>query len=206
MASNEKDGMGRVDHKVVWLGLIVIVIGLLVPGHDLARAANPASIGAVYQASAPEDSIARSQRGTVSQRIARTVVSLEYGRPVARGRELFGALVRWRRIWCPGADSATTFSTSTDIRINGETLPAGRYSLWTQPNRDQWTVMFSTVAAVWHTRYPGARRDALRLTVTPREGAHMETLAFYFPVVDGREAELVLHWGTTVVPLSLEAP
>ncbi len=198
--------MKRVVRLAVWLGLAATVVWVLVPGGYLARAANPASMAAIFQSPTPEDSIARSQRGTVSQRIARTEVSLEYGRPVARGRELFGAVVRWGRTWCPGADSATTLITSTDIRINGELLPAGSYSLWTQPNRDQWTIIFSTVAAVWHTRYPGARRDALRLTVTPRKGAHMESLAFYFPVVDGRKAELVLHWGTTVVPLSLEAP
>ncbi len=198
--------MKRVVRRAVWMGLAATVAGLPIHGGDGVHAMHRASVGAVSQAPTPADSIAKSQRGAVSQRIARTEVSLRYGRPVARGRELFGALVRWGRTWCPGADSATTFVTSTDIRVNGETLPAGRYSLWAQPNRDQWTVIFNTVAAVWHTRYPGARRDALRLTVTPREGAHMETLAFYFPVVEGREAELVLHWGSTVVPLRLEAP
>ena len=58
---------------------------------------------------------------------------------------------------------------------------------------------------MWHTRYPRGQ-DALRLTVTPREGDHMETMAFYFPVVEGKTAELVLHWGTVVVPLALEVP
>jgi hypothetical protein len=46
----------------------------------------------------------------------------------------------------------------------------------------------------------------LRIPATPRAGAHMETLAFYFPVVDGKHAELVLHWGTTVVPMSIDVP
>jgi hypothetical protein len=58
---------------------------------------------------------------------------------------------------------------------------------------------------VFHTRHP-PDSDVLRVEVTPREGAHMETLAFYFPVVDGHRAELVLHWGTVVVPLALEVP
>ena len=49
-------------------------------------------------------------------------------------------------------------------------------------------------------------QDALRLTVSPRPGPHMETLAFYFPVVDGRAAELVLHWGRVVVPIQITAP
>ena len=66
-------------------------------------------------------------------------------------------------------------------------------------------MIFNRTAQAWHTRYP-AGQDVLRVKVTPRTGSHMETLAFYFPVVDGRKAELVLHWGTVVVPLSIEVP
>jgi hypothetical protein len=146
-----------------------------------------------------------SQHGTVSQRIASTTITLSYNRPVARGRELFGHLVPYGRVWCPCADDATTIETSTDVTIEGETLPAGTYSVWTEPQPDQWTVIFNRNARAWHTRYP-AGQDALRVRVAPRTASHMETLAFYFPVVDGRKAELVLHWGTTVVPLRIEVP
>jgi Protein of unknown function (DUF2911) len=144
-----------------------------------------------------------SQRGSVAQRINETTITLDYSRPVARGRELFGTLVPWGRVWCPGADDATTIEVSTAVMVNGQELPQGKYSVWTIPNADKWTVIFNRTAAVWHTRYP-AGQDALRIDVTPRTGSHMETLAFYFPVVDGRKGELVLHWGTVVVPLSLE--
>jgi Protein of unknown function (DUF2911) len=146
-----------------------------------------------------------SQHGSVSQRINGTIITLEYNRPVARGRTLFGALVPYGRIWCPCADDATTFETSTDITVNGERLEAGQYSLWTEPDPETWTVIFNRTARAFHTRYP-AGQDALRLRVSPRSGEHMETLAFYFPVVDGRKAELVLHWGTTVVPVAIEVP
>ena len=146
-----------------------------------------------------------SQRGTVSQKIANTLVSIDYSRPVARGRELFGTLVRYGRIWNPGADDATNITVSTDIKVNGQTLPAGSYSLWAEPQPEKWTIIFSRAHPVFHTPYP-AGKDALRVTATARAGGHMETLAFYFPVVDGKKAELVLHWGTVVVPLQLEAP
>jgi hypothetical protein len=59
--------------------------------------------------------------------------------------------------------------------------------------------------AVWHTRYP-AGQDALRVESVPREGSHMETLAFYFPVVEGKKAELVFHWGKVVVPIAIDVP
>jgi hypothetical protein len=146
-----------------------------------------------------------SQHGSVSQRIADTTVSLEYNRPVARGRELFGALVPYGKLWCPCADDATTIEVTSNVMIDGQELPKGRYSVWTIPGQDKWTVIFSKRANVWHTRYAEGQ-DALRLEITPRAGAYMETMAFYFPKVDGKKAELVLHWGTTVVPLSIEVP
>jgi hypothetical protein len=145
-----------------------------------------------------------SQRGSVMQRVADTTITIEYGRPVARGRELFGTLVPWGKVWCPGADEATTIELTAAVQIQGKELAAGKYSLWTEPQSDRWTLIFNRQAAAWHTKYP-AGQDVLRVESTPRTGSHMETLAFYFPVVDGRKAELVLHWGTTVVPLSVEA-
>jgi len=146
-----------------------------------------------------------SQHGMVRQQIAGTVVSIEYNRPVARGRELFGSLVPWGRIWCPGADDATAITISNDITINGAKLAAGTYSVWAEPTPNEWTIIFSKAHPVWHTPYP-AGKDALRVRAVPRTGSHMETLAFYFPIVDGRHAELVLHWGTVVVPLEIEVP
>ena len=146
-----------------------------------------------------------SQHGTVSQRVNETTITVVYNRPVARGRELFGKLVPYGRIWCPCADDATTVEVTTDVKVDGTELRAGKYSLWTEPNPERWTVIFNKSHAVWHTRYPEGQ-DALRLSIAPRTGSHMETLAFYFPAVDGRKAELVLHWGTVIVPLALEVP
>jgi len=146
-----------------------------------------------------------SQHGAVSQTINDTVITVDYNRPVARGRELFGALVRWGRIWCPGADEATSITLTTDVVVNGKTLAAGSYTIWANPDPNQWTIIFSNAYPAFHTPYP-AGRDALRVTAQPRAGDHMETLSFYFPVVDGKRGELVLHWGTVVVPLEIAVP
>jgi hypothetical protein len=144
-----------------------------------------------------------SQHGSVTQQIANTTITIDYNRPVARGRALFGSLVPFGRVWCPGADNCTTIELSTDVKINGQPLSAGTYSLWAEPKAESWTMIFNRAHPVFHTRYP-ANQDVLRVPVTPREGMHVETLAFYFPVVDGTHAELVLHWGTVVVPLSID--
>jgi Protein of unknown function (DUF2911) len=148
--------------------------------------------------------IPKSQLGTVSQMVGHAQIELRYRRPVARGRELFGALVPWGKVWSPSADTAAVFTTSAPIFINGTELAAGTYSLWALPDRDEWTMIFSARSPVFHLRYP-AGADVLRVTVHATPAEHMETLAFYFPMVDADSATMVMHWGTTVVPLSIRA-
>lgn len=148
-----------------------------------------------------------SQRALVSQNIAFTEIAIAYGRPVARGRTLFPDLVKWDREWNPGADSATRITISRPVEIEGRAVPAGEYSVWVVPRASgPWTVILSRSAHIMHTPYPGADSDALRVDVMPEQGAHMETLAYYFPVVLRDEAVLRLHWGTTVIPIRIRAP
>ena len=154
----------------------------------------------------PLDKVVRSQRGTVSQKIANTDITITYGRPVARGRTLFGSLVPYGRMWHPGADAATALDVTRDVQVNGQALPKGKYSLWTIPGESAWTFIFNKEWDVFHTSYPGQPQDALRLEVNTETGAHMETLSYYFPVVDGKDATLRLHWGTVIVPLAIKVP
>jgi len=148
-----------------------------------------------------------SQHGTVAQTVAATTITVDYNRPVARGRELFGALVPYDKVWCPGADNCTTLAVTTDIKIEGKDLPAGTYSVWTIPGATKWTIILNRAQPIFHTRYQSvADQDFLRLEIAPKVGSHMETLAFYFPVVNGKHAELVLHWGTVIVPLGIDVP
>lgn len=148
-----------------------------------------------------------SQRGSVSQSVAFTEISVKYGRPVAHGRVLFGALVPWDSVWHPGADSATRIKFSRDVLVEGKPLRAGEYSLWVIPREHApWSVIFSRAVHVFHKPYPGARFDVLRVDVTPEQISHMESFAIYFPMVLRDEAELRLHWGETAVPLRIKAP
>jgi hypothetical protein len=172
------------------------------------RAAALAAITlAVTPCRALAQAIPFSQRGSVSQTVAFTDITITYGRPVARGRALFPGVVKWDAIWHPGADSATRIATTRDIEVEGKPLPAGEYSIWLLPRESgRWTVIFSRAAHVFHTPYPGPDQDALRLDVTVETGAPMETLAFYFPLVLRDEALLRIHWGTMIVPLRIKAP
>ena len=148
----------------------------------------------------------RSQRGTVAQFVNGAQVTITYYRPVLRGRTPFPGIVSWGRTWTPGADSATRVETTRDIEVEGSRLAAGRYSLWVIPReREPWTVIFNRAADAFHLTYDEAQ-DVLRVQAQPTTSASMETLGFYFPLVDGDSAVLHLHWGTTVLPIRVRAP
>src|SRR5690349_5639132 len=116
----------------------------------------------------PQSQPKPSQHGSVSQDLAATKVTIEYNRPVARGRDLFGALVPYDRVWCPGADECTTLTTTTDITVEGKPLPAGTYTVWTKPGRDKWSIIFNKAHPTFHTQYNRVSdQDVLTVEVTP---------------------------------------
>jgi hypothetical protein len=166
---------------------------------------SPRTAGLILLAGLPSAVVAqRSQLGVVTQSVAGVRIEIIYRRPVARGRELFGALVAWGRVWTPSADSAARLILSAPVEINGSKLAAGSYSIWAIPDSSSWTMIFNAVPETFHLRYPDGR-DVLRVKATPARGDHVETLMFAFPMVDGDSARLELRWGTTIVPLSIRA-
>lgn len=187
------------------LGLIAALAAAGCGGGEGGAAAGAADDAGDLPILALED-VKPSQSGAVRQEVANTAIEITYDRPVARGRDLFGGIVPFGEIWNPGANDATAISFSRDVTVNGNPLPAGRYSLWAIPDPNRWTIVFNRQADVYHTPYPGEGDDALRLMASPRRGAHMETLAFYFAAVEKKDAELRLHWGETYVPLRITVP
>ena len=128
-----------------------------------------------------------SEKGLVAQTVAGTTVTVEYYRPVARGRAtLFGVVVTWGENWTPGANWATTIDVDHDVKVEGQTLPKGKYSLWMIVRKDApWTIDFHKRARLFHTNHPDSSDVQLRLTVTPDSGAPTEVLTFDFPDVSG---------------------
>jgi hypothetical protein len=81
-------------------------------------------------------------------------LSIEYGRPSMRGREIFGSLVPYGRVWCPGADEATKLTTNRALQFGRLKLTAGAYSLWILPLPDRWSLIFNSQADAFHTYHP----------------------------------------------------
>ncbi|MFL5383133.1 MAG: DUF2911 domain-containing protein [Longimicrobiaceae bacterium] len=145
-----------------------------------------------------------SQPALVVQRIGATELTLRYNRPSARGRALFGGIVPWDSVWCPGADEGTRLESSSDLAIGAARLPRGAYTLWMIPRAaGDWTLIFSRDANAYHVPYPGAEKDALRVPVRPARGPHTETLSWSFPTATKDAAVLRLAWGEAVVDLPL---
>jgi len=165
--------------------------------------AAPANITDISEAVIPLDQVSKSQAAAVGQRVATTEITLTYSRPVARGRQIFGALVPYGKVWTPGADQATAVTFSRDVSIDEHPLAKGSYSVWTIPGPETWTFIFSKVPKAFHESYPGEAQDALRLEVRPEKTAPVETLTFDFPIVEGKDAVLRLAWGDVSVPLSV---
>jgi hypothetical protein len=147
-----------------------------------------------------------SEHAVAAQTIAGTTITVEYYRPVARGRDsLFGKVVTWGERWTPGANWATTVEVDHDVRVNGALLTKGKYGLWTIVRPDQWTVEFHPRWRKFHLPPPDSGEARLRLTVRPDRGPPVEVLTFDFPEVRPAAATLRLRWGPVVVPLDIRA-
>jgi hypothetical protein len=144
-----------------------------------------------------------SPHARVEQTVGVTDLAVDYHRPAVAGRQVWGALVPYGEVWRSGANENTVFEASTDVMVEGERLPAGRYGLHTIPGEDTWTVVFSTVSEAWGSYSYSPDEDALRVTVTPREAPMRERLAYRFDEPDEGETELVLHWAELEVPVQI---
>lgn len=145
-----------------------------------------------------------SQPALLVQSLGATQVRVRYNRPSARGRVLFGGIVPWDSVWCPGADEATTIETTSDLYVGRALLREGKYSVWAIPrSAAPWTLIFSSKAKTYHVPYPGAGRDALRIEVQPARGAFVESLQYDFPVATPDSAVLEMRWGAVAIPISL---
>jgi len=94
-----------------------------------------------------------SPRDRTDGQVDGATLSIAYGRPSMRGRTIFGSLVPFGRVWCPGADQCTTLSTDRDFQFAGLRLRAGDYSMWMEPTEGAWSLIFNSDATAFHTRY-----------------------------------------------------
>jgi len=92
-----------------------------------------------------------SPKKTVSFAVDDLKLQIFYNRPSKRGRDVFGGLVPYNQVWRTGANEATTFKTNRTLKIGNDSLPKGKYTLWTIPNDTTWQVMLLIIRPIIFT-------------------------------------------------------
>jgi hypothetical protein len=95
---------------------------------------------------------------------------ITYSQPAVKGREIWGSLVKFDAIWRTGANEATVFSVTGDVLVNGDTIKAGNYALYTIPSENEWTIILNKKYEVWGAYDYQQAEDVLRFNVVPTLG------------------------------------
>ena len=162
------------------------------------------SVGMNSQVKTPQS----SPKAVVSQMVGLTEVELEYSRPSAKGRTVFGNLVPFGSMWRTGANANSTISFSEDVVIDGKSLKKGKYAIFTIPKVDSWEVIFYSKTDNWGNPEEWNEADvALRTTVKPEFlNRNVESFTIEINNLDNNFAHLNLIWEKTLVAVKFEVP
>ncbi|SHF80085.1 Protein of unknown function [Flavobacterium fontis] len=149
-----------------------------------------------------------SPKTTVQQVVGLTDVTLDYSRPSAKGRTIFGDLVPFGKLWRTGANLNSMITFSDDVTIDGKALPKGKYALFTVPKADNWEIIFYKTTDNWGTPEEFKESDvALRANAKPiLTDRRVETFTLSIGNISNDAADLEIAWEKTFVALKFEVP
>ena len=167
---------------------------------EVTRLADPPDVEAIGERFAATESAhgpvtALSVRDTLRATIGTASFTVDYGRPLARGRTLLGGVIPYDNVWRTGANAATQFSTSVPIRLGGIALAPGTYTLWTLPRRDGVSLIVNRQTGQWGTRYGPAYDVGRTPLTTSAPEAPVEEFTIAIEPKDGHSGVLALAWG-----------
>lgn len=166
-----------------------------------------------------------NQRSTVIQHIGLVTLSVDYSSPDVhsptgedRAGKIWGGLVPYGMAnlgfgtcgdqcpWRGGANENTIFTTSHDVQVQGQTLPAGSYGLHFIPGQEEWTVIFSKNHTSWGSFFYDAKDDALRVKAKPAPSEYHEWLSYEFTDRKTDKATVALKWENLQIPFDVAIP
>ena len=151
---------------------------------------------------------AASPKGMFSQTVGLTDIEVEYSRPSAKGRVVFGDVVPYNKMWRTGANANSTIQFSSDVKLNGQSILKGKYAIFTIPNPNEWAIILYKTHN--HRGTPQPFLDslvALKLYVTPEKlPSHVETFTIQMDSIELHQANLNLLWENTSIALKIEVP
>lgn len=145
-----------------------------------------------------------SQHAKIIQRVGITDITINYHRPLVKGRKVWGGLVPYGQVWRAGANENTTIEFTDPVSVEGKPLAKGIYGLHMLPTENEWTVIFSKAAASWGSFTYKESEDALRVTVKPQAAEMKEALAYEVDDVTPNSAVVSLRWEKLAVPFKVE--
>lgn len=151
-----------------------------------------------------------SPASAVEQMVGLTEIEVEYSRPSKRGRDIFGNVVPYGKIWRTGADNCTTISFSTDVVIDSQTIQSGKYSIFSIPSKESWDVILYSDTELW-----GVPRDwdkdkivfkSTYKTNQPNVNSIDETFTISFSNITNNDADLTFSWDYVSVTINIAVP
>ena len=156
-----------------------------------------------YAQSAVLDLPRDSQHALLTQRIGVTDITINYHRPLVKGRKVFGGIVPYGQVWRAGANENTTIAFTDPVTIDGQSLTAGTYGLHMIPGENEWAVIFSQMATAWGSFTYSEKEDALRVKVKPQEAQFHEALTYDFDQPTADSAVIIMSWDKVAVPFKV---
>jgi len=130
-------------------------------------------------------------------------ITVKYSRPSMRGRKIFGDLVPYGQVWRTGANSATSFTTDTNLEVGGTAVPAGSYTLYTIPGESSWQLVINKQTGQWGTKYDQSQ-DLARIPMkVGKLPSAVDTFTISFDKSGARGAALKLEWETTLASVAI---
>ena len=147
-----------------------------------------------------------SVRDTTRAQIGNAMFTVDYGRPLLRGRTLLGDVIPYDRVWRTGANAATQFTTSTPIRLAGIQVPTGTYTLFTAPHTNGVDLIVNKQSGQWGTEYNGSLDLGTARMVSEVATATVEEFTISIIPSDDRHGTLVLEWGSLrwIAPIEVQ--
>ncbi|PRY35005.1 Protein of unknown function (DUF2911) [Spirosoma oryzae] len=162
----------------------------------LTLLAGPIAYPVRAQLSLPEP----SPSTTIKQKVGFTDLTIDYSRPAVKGRTIFGGLVPYGKIWRTGASDATILTLTDPATVGGKLLAAGRYSLFTIPNRADWTIILNKHVGGHGLDGYDEKDDVMRFTVKADSSVRFyESFTIEVQDLVRNQATIYLNWANTSV-------
>jgi hypothetical protein len=148
-----------------------------------------------------------SPTATIKQQVGLTDVTIVYSRPSLRGRTMIGGANPYGAVWRTGANEPTKITFSTDVTLNGTAIPAGTYSLYSIPGKDEWTIIIYKDTKLWGAFGYDQSKDLVRFKAKPITISHrVESFTIEFTNLQDDSAIILLQWDKMEVPIHLQLP